>query len=312
MEADLARVRGPVRSFCYQMLGSPFDADDAAQDVLERAWRARDRYDPARASLTTWCLRIARNVCIDRLREVKRRPLPHDVREPGIDVGAPLVPAFEVPWLLPAPSGWTAPSAEDQAIRIHDVRFAVTAVLQSLPAAQRAAFILRELLDFSAVETASVMECTVPAVNSALQRARRTVRNGATPMARVDQGLVDRYALALTRADVAALVGLVREDLVFEMPPVPAWSEGVDTYRAFMRHLFGWRGTRWRRESPQSVASPPCFCTWLPTAGQCPTPCTCWRPIPPERSPTFWSIPSPSCSGCSRLRLLEARSKADR
>jgi RNA polymerase sigma-70 factor, ECF subfamily len=245
MEADLARVRGPVRSFCYQMLGSPFDADDAAQDVLERAWRARDRYDPARASLTTWCLRIARNVCIDRLREVKRRPLPHDVREPGIDVGAPLVPAFEVPWLLPAPSGWTAPSAEDQAIRIHDVRFAVTAVLQSLPAAQRAAFILRELLDFSAVETASVMECTVPAVNSALQRARRTVRNGATPMARVDQGLVDRYALALTRADVAALVGLVREDLVFEMPPVPAWSEGVDTYRAFMRHLFGWRGTRW-------------------------------------------------------------------
>jgi RNA polymerase sigma-70 factor, ECF subfamily len=244
-EADLTGVRGAVRSFCYQMLGSPFDADDAAQDVLERAWRARDRYDPARASLTTWCLRIARNVCIDRLREVKRRPLPHDVREPGIDVGAPLIPAFDVPWLLPAPNGWTAPSAEDQAIRIHDVRFAVTAVLQSLPAAQRAAFILRELLDFSAVETASVMECSVPAVNSALQRARKTVRNGATPMARVDQGLVDRYALALTRADVAGLVGLVREDLVFEMPPVPAWSEGVDTYRAFMEHLFGWRGTRW-------------------------------------------------------------------
>jgi RNA polymerase sigma-70 factor (ECF subfamily) len=101
---QLDELRGRLRSFCYQMLGSPFDAEDAVQDALERAWRARAQYDGARSSLITWCFRIARNVCIDRLRETGRRGLPRDLQEPGIDIGAgrrPARPAAENRWSLP-------------------------------------------------------------------------------------------------------------------------------------------------------------------------------------------------------------------
>jgi RNA polymerase sigma-70 factor (ECF subfamily) len=243
---QLDGLRGRLRSFCYQMLGSPFDAEDAVQDVLERAWRARAQYDEARSSLTTWCFRIARNACIDRLRETGRRPLPRDLREPGIDIGAPLVPALDVPWLMPAPAGWSSGSVvEEAAERSGELRFAVTALLQSLPAAQRAAFTLREVLGFSATETAAVLESTVPAVNSALQRARATLRDGARQPGTVDRDRVERYAAAIEGGDVEALVCLVAADVVLEMPPVPAWSRGVEQYRDFMAHLFLLRGTDW-------------------------------------------------------------------
>jgi len=243
---QLEGLRGRLRSFCYQMLGSPFDAEDAVQDVLERAWRARGQYDGARSSLSTWCFRIARNVCIDRLRETGRRPLPRDLQEPGIDVGAPLVPALDVPWLMPAPAGWSGGSVvEEAAERSGGVRFAVTALLQSLPATQRGAFTLREVLGFSAAETAAVLDTTVPAVNSALQRARATLRDGAPTAGTVDPDRVERYAAAIEGGDVQTLVSLVAADVVLEMPPVPAWSRGVEQYRDFMAHLFAWRGTDW-------------------------------------------------------------------
>jgi RNA polymerase sigma-70 factor (ECF subfamily) len=242
----LEGLRGRLRSFCYQMLGSPFDADDAVQDVLERAWRAREHYDEARAGLTTWCFRIARNVCVDRLRETGRRPLPRDLQDPGIDVAAPLVPALDVPWLMPAPAGWAGGSVvEESAERSDDVRFAVTALLQSLPATQRGVFTLREVLHFSAADTAAVLDLSVPAVNSALQRARATLRTGTTSPRRVDRERVERYAAALRRGDVPTLVSLVSSDVVLEMPPVPAWSRGVAQYRDFMAHLFSWRGRDW-------------------------------------------------------------------
>ena len=170
----LALLRPRLVAFCYQMLGSPFDAEDAVQDVMERAWRARETYDAARASLATWCYRIAHNVCVDRLRGAPRRPLPRDLQDPGIEIGAPLVPALDVPWLMPAPSAWTATSEVGAAVeRSAEVRLAVTAMLQALPARQRGAFVLREVLGCSAAETATVLETSVPAVNSALQRAGR-------------------------------------------------------------------------------------------------------------------------------------------
>lgn len=243
---QLEGLRGRLRSFCYQMLGSPFDAEDAVQDVLEKAWRGRDQYDQTQASLTTWCFRIARNVCIDRIRETGRRPLPRDLQEPGIDVGAPLVPALDVPWLMPAPAGWSRGSAvEDSAERSDQVRFAVTALLQSLPATQRAVFTLREVLSLSAADTAVVLDATVPAVNSALQRARATLRNGAPSARAVDHDRVERYAAAIEKGEVQTLVSLVSADVVVEMPPVPVWSRGVAQYRDFMTHLFSWRGTDW-------------------------------------------------------------------
>ncbi len=190
---ELQGLRGRLRSFCYQMVGSPFDAEDAVQDVLERAWRAREQYDETRSSLATWCFRIARNVCIGRFRETGRRPLPRDLQESGIDVGAPLVPALDVPWL--APAGWSGGSVvEEVAERSGKVRFAVTRLLQSLPATQRGAFTLREVLGFSAADTAAVLDTTVPAVNSALQRARATLRDGAPTAGTVDHDRVARYA----------------------------------------------------------------------------------------------------------------------
>ncbi len=243
---ELEGLRGRLGSFCYQMLGSPFDAEDAVQDVLERVWRSREQYDETRSSLMTWCFRIARNVCIDRLRETGRRPLPRDLQESGIDVGAPLVPALDVPWLMPAPAGWSGGSVvEEVAERSGEVRFAVTALLQSLPATQRGSFVLREVLGLSAADTAAVLDTTVPAVNSALQRARATLRDGASTAGTVDRDRVARYAEAIERGEVQTLVSLVSADVVLEMPPVPAWSRGVEQYRDFMAHLFALRGTDW-------------------------------------------------------------------
>ncbi|MGI8457338.1 MAG: RNA polymerase subunit sigma-70 [Propionibacteriaceae bacterium] len=243
---DLAALRGGLLAFCYQLLGSPFDAEDVVQDTMERAWRAREAFDPAVASLSTWTFRIARNVCFDRLRESPRRALPRDLAGPGLDVGAPLVAALDVPWLMPAPTRWWADSEpERSAVAANGVRLAVTAVLQALPPRQRGVFILRDVLGHSAAETAAVLELSVAAVNSALQRARATVRDGTSRPKQLQRETVERYARAIEQADVDALAALVAADVIFEMPPVPQWSRGRETYAAFMAHLFAWRGTRW-------------------------------------------------------------------
>jgi len=151
-----------LTAFCYQMLGSPFDAEDAVQDVMERAWRSRDSYDSSRVSLSTWCYRIAHNICVDRVRGAPRRPLPRDLQDPGIEIGAPLVPALDVPWLMPAPTGWTATSEAGAALEQAKVRLAVTAMLQALPARQCGAFVLREVLGCTAVETAAIVGPACP------------------------------------------------------------------------------------------------------------------------------------------------------
>jgi RNA polymerase sigma-70 factor (ECF subfamily) len=246
----LASLRPRLIAFCYQMLGSPFDAEDAVQDVMERAWRARESYDSSLASLSTWCYRIAHNVCVDRLRGAPRRPLPRDLQDPGIEIGAPLVPALDVPWLMPAPSSWNATSEVGTALeRATDMRLAVTALLQALPARQRGAFVLREGLGLTAAETAEVLRTSVSAVNSALQRARSTLGAAVGPSsarAPFEREQVERYARAIERADVETLAALVADDVVLEMPPVAAWSRGRRPFREFMAHLFSWRGTAWQ------------------------------------------------------------------
>jgi RNA polymerase sigma-70 factor, ECF subfamily len=246
IEGELAGLRRGLLVYCYELLGSPFEAEDAAQDALERVWRARASFDPSRASLTTWAYRIAHNVCVDRLRGAAHRPLPRDLQDSGIEVGAPLIPSFDVPWLMPAPSGWFATSDVERATeRRGDVRLAVTAMLQVLSPLQRGAFVLRDIIGLSAAETALALEVTVAAANSALQRARSAIRAGTTRPAVLAPAAVEGYARAIERADVPALAALVADDLVFEMPPVIAWSTGRETYRAFMTDFFARRGTAW-------------------------------------------------------------------
>jgi RNA polymerase sigma-70 factor, ECF subfamily len=254
---DLAQLRSRLRALCYQMLGSPFDAEDAVQDVMERAWRSREAFDDSRASLATWCFRIAHNVCVDRLRGAARRQLPRDLQDPGIEIGAPLVPAFDVPWLMPAPIGWFRESEVGEAAeKADDVRLAVTAMLQLLPASQRGVFVLREVMGCSASETALVLELSVSAVNSALQRARAALTGGLSRPGRLPRERVENYAQAIERADVAALIELVSADVMLEMPPVRAWSLGREQYGEFMTHLFEWRGTSWRTQVLEGVGQP--------------------------------------------------------
>jgi len=242
---DFELHRGELLAFCYRMAGSFHEAEDLVQETMLRAWRAQERYDPARASVRTWLYRIATNVCLSALEGRARRPLPSGLGAPSDDPGAPLTPALDVPWLQPFPD-----ARVDTGSRA-DMRLALVAALQAVPPRQRAVLILRDVLDFSAAEVAAQLGTTVPAVNSALQRARskavdvgevEAVREPDDPEVRA---VVDRYLRAFETADVPALVRLLTDDAVLEMPPVPLWYRGSSDYGLFMRRVFGMRGSGW-------------------------------------------------------------------
>jgi RNA polymerase sigma-70 factor (ECF subfamily) len=242
---DYELHRGELLAFCYRMAGSFHEAEDLVQETMLRAWRAQERYDPARASIRTWLYRIATNVCLSALEGRARRPLPSGLGAPSDDPGAPLTPALDVPWLQPFPD-----VRVDTGLRA-DMRLALVAALQAVPPRQRAVLILRDVLDFSAAEVAAQLGTTVPAVNSALQRARSAaadlgevegVREPDDPEARA---VVDRYLQAFEAADVPGLVRLLTDDAVLEMPPVPLWYRGSSDYGLFMRRVFEMRGTGW-------------------------------------------------------------------
>ncbi|HEX8054870.1 MAG TPA: sigma-70 family RNA polymerase sigma factor [Thermoleophilaceae bacterium] len=242
---DFDPYRGELVAYCYRMLGSFDEAEDLVQETLLRAWRARDRYDGARASVRTWLYRIATNACLSALEGRARRPLPSGLFAPSDDPGAPLTPALDVPWLQPFPD-----ARFDAGVRV-DVRLALVAALQTLPPRQRAVLILREVLGFSASEVAAQLDTTVAAVNSALQRARgalaetRDVDEVTEPDDPRARAIVDRYVDAFEAADVPGLVRLLADDAVLEMPPVPLWYRGSREYGLFMRRVFDMRGLGW-------------------------------------------------------------------
>ena len=242
---ELEPYRGELVAYCYRMLGSFHDAEDLAQETMLRAWQARDRYDRTRASVRTWLYRIAANACLSALEGRARRPLPSGLGAPSDDPAASLTPAFDIPWLQPFPD-----ARFDIGVRA-DMRLALVAAMQMLPARQRAVLVLREVLDFSAAEVATQLNTTVPAVNSALQRARAALAEAgdAGEVTEPDdpevREVVDRYVRAFEAADVPALVRLLADEAVLEMPPVPLWYRGRRDYGLFMRRVFEMRGPGW-------------------------------------------------------------------
>jgi RNA polymerase sigma-70 factor, ECF subfamily len=243
---DFEPYRGELVAYCYRMLGSFQEAEDLVQETMLRAWQARDRYDSSRASVRTWLYRIATNACLSALKGRARRPLPSGLGAPSEDPGTALTPAFDIPWLQPFPD-----ARFDTGMRA-DIRLALVAAMQFLPPRQRAVLVLREVLEFSSAEVATQLETTVAAVNSALQRARVALADvgDAGSIAEPDDpeavAVIQRYVRAFEAADVPALVRLLADDAVLEMPPVPLWYRGSRDYGLFIRRVFEMRGTGWR------------------------------------------------------------------
>jgi RNA polymerase sigma-70 factor, ECF subfamily len=243
---DFEPYRGELVAYCYRMLGSFQEAEDLTQETMLRAWKARDRYDQARASVRTWLYRIAANACLSALQGRARRPLPSGLGAPSDDPAAPLTPAFDLPWLQPFPD-----ARSDIGVRA-DMRLALVAAMQVLPPRQRAVLVLREVLEFSAAEVAAQLGTTVAAVNSALQRARAALADVgdmgeiAEPDDPEARAVIERYVRAFEAADVPAIVRLLADQVVLEMPPVPLWYRGRDDYARFMDRVFEMRGTGWR------------------------------------------------------------------
>jgi RNA polymerase sigma-70 factor (TIGR02960 family) len=239
---DLEAQRLPLTGFCYRMLGSAADTDDAVQETLVRAYRNLASYDPARGRLTTWLYRIAGNVCIDMLRGARRRALAVDMgpAAEGGDLGAPLPPdRFMEPMPDARLFGVTDPA--ERVVGRETVRLAFLAALQRLSPRQRAALVLREVLAFSAQETAEILDSTVASVNSAVQRARAAL--AADPPAPADvldpedeqqRELLDRYVAAFEAHDVDGLARLLREDATSSMPPFAWWLAGASRIAAAM------------------------------------------------------------------------------
>jgi RNA polymerase sigma-70 factor (ECF subfamily) len=261
MELGFAQHRAELVAHCYRMVGSFFEAEDLAQECLLRAWRRRADFDSGRASRRTWLYRIATNLCLDALRSRPRRPLPAGLGPASEDAMAPLAPAWEVPWLEPFPTGGYA---ADPALVIEardSLRLALIAAFQTIPARQRAVLILRDVLAFNAEETASVLQTTVAAANSALQRARArldelSIADDSLADPGESLGPINAYVHAFERGDVDGIVKLLSDDVVLEMPPVNLWYRGTRDYRAFMNRVFSERGSSWRTVCTEANGQP--------------------------------------------------------
>jgi RNA polymerase sigma-70 factor, ECF subfamily len=248
-DEEFARLTDPFRPellvHCYRMLGSLQDAEDQVQETMLRAWRSFDQFQ-GRSSLRTWLYKIATNACLRALENRNRRPLPSGLGAPGEDPEGPMAAAMpEVPWLQPIPDALVRPEFADPAsvaTSRTNIRLALIAALQYLPARQRAVLILRDVLGWRAAEVAELLGTTTIAANSALQRARAQLQQVAPsedeirePADPGDLALLNRYAAAFENADVAALAELLRDDAVLEMPPLPAWFTGRERIALFLR-----------------------------------------------------------------------------
>ena len=257
--------RSELLAHCYRMLGSVHDAEDLVQETCLRAWRARDRYDPDRASVRTWLYRIATNACLTALEGRSRRPLPSGLVAPSEDPTAPLVRG-EVTWLQPLPDALLGADPGRTVADRGSLRLAFVAAVQHLSARQRAALILRDVLDFSAAESAGILGMSTAAVNSALQRARVRLREVGVPEDEVAEpseqevrARIDRFVEAFERADVATIKQFLTHDVLLEMPPMVNWFIGREHYGTFMDWVFSmckdWRMVRTAANGQPALAA---------------------------------------------------------
>jgi RNA polymerase sigma-70 factor, ECF subfamily len=252
--------RGELHAHCYRMLGSVYDADDALQETLLRAWRGVARFE-GRSALRSWLYTIATNVSLTQIARRPKRVLPIDYGPAADPHEAPGTPIVETVWLEPYPDemlgiedGYAAPEARYE-LR-EGVELAFVAALQHLAPNQRAVLILREVIGFSAKETAVMLETTVASVNSALQRARAAVEQRVpehsqqeTLRSLSDDGLrdiVERYIDAWERCDIAAFTAMLTEDATFAMPPLATWYESRDGIAIWAAHSPMSGAWRWR------------------------------------------------------------------
>ena len=238
---ELEGLRGPIFAYCYRMLGSSHDAEDAVQETMVRAWRSLGRLeDPS--GLRPWVYRIATNVCIDASKRGRRRALPMDLAGPNDgrgDLGAPLP---ESVWVEPVPSRLVEADGDplERAVSRETIRLAFVAALQHLLPRQRAVLILRDVLRWKAAEVAELLETSVDAVNSTLRRARaalveaRGAENRAQGEDAVDPRLLDSYVEAFERFDVERIVALLHRDVVVSMPPFSFWLRGREAFRVWL------------------------------------------------------------------------------
>jgi RNA polymerase sigma-70 factor, ECF subfamily len=236
LEQRLEQHRSELTGYCYRMLGSPFEAEDAVQDTFLRAWKGFDRFE-GRAAFRSWLYRIATNVCLDMLNSRSRRARPMDFGPASAPDPANLNTLPEVTWIEPIPMSLIS-TDEDPALLAETrdtIRLAFVAALQHLPARQRAVLILCEVLRWKASEVAELLDSSVASVNSALQRARATIdeheiaeTDAVAPMDAQQREMLARYVDAFQRYDVDALTAVIREDASQSMPPYDMWLDGRD------------------------------------------------------------------------------------
>lgn len=271
-ELRLERHRTELTGYCYRMLGSLFEAEDAVQETMVRAWRGEQGFE-GRSTLRSWLYRIATNVCMDALNGRKMRARPMDLAGPSTVATASLAELPEVTWIGPAPDGRVLDETGDPAeltAQRESVRLAFVAALQRLAPKQRAVLILREVLGWRASEVAELLGVTIASVNSALQRARSvlaehkpTATEPVRPMDQEQAVLLARYVEAFERYDMDGLAGLLREDAVLSMPPYELWLRGHADIREWM--LGPGQGCRGSRLVPTLANGSPAFGQYRPS-----------------------------------------------
>jgi RNA polymerase sigma-70 factor (ECF subfamily) len=266
----LEPFRKELTGYCYRMLGSAFEAEDAVQETMLRAWSKLDGFE-GRSALRTWMYRIATNVCLDMLPAPQRRARPMDLAGPASAGRPSLAQLEENVFVGPIPDARVLQGdPADVALGRESIRLAFVAALQRLPSKQRAVLILRDVLAWSAAETAELLETSVPSVNSALQRARATLAetggvpesDTAKPLDEEQKALLARYVRAFEAFDIDGLTRLLHEDATLHMPPFAMWLSGADELGTWFRGAGS--GCRGSRLLPVEANGTPAFAQYRP------------------------------------------------